>query len=154
MRNKKNDFTKILITGAGSGLGKFASITLAKRGYHVFACVKYEEEIAFFEKMIIKEGLKIEVFCLNILEENNRKMISDFDVDILVCNAAIGDSGSVAEVPIDRIRKVFDTNVFAHLDCIQLALENMIYKKKAGRIIIVSSLFRPYSYAVSFALLC
>ena len=89
MKNRKNDFTKILITGAGSGLGKFVSIALAKRGYHVLASVKNEKEIAFFEKMIISEGLKIDNFCLNILDENNRKMISAFDVDILICNAAI-----------------------------------------------------------------
>ena len=103
--------------------------------------------------MIIKDGLKIEVFCLNILDENDRKIISDLDVDIFICNAAIGDSGSVAEIPVDKVRKVFDTNVFAHLDCIQIALENMIAKKKDGRIIIVSSLVRSYSYAISFALL-
>lgn len=153
LRNKKNDFTKILITGAGSGLGKFASIALARRGYHVFASVKNIEEIAFFEKIIISEGLKINSFCLNILDENNRKMISDLDIDILICNSAIGNSGSVAEIDIDKIRKVFDTNVFAHLECIQIALQNMINNKKAGRIIILSSLVRTYSYAFSFALL-
>lgn len=154
LRNKKNDFTKILITGAGSGLGKFASIALAELGFHIFANVEYESEIEDFQKIIISKSLKIDVFCFNILDENARKMISSFDVDILICNAAIGDSGSVAEVSVDRIRKVFDTNAFAHLDCIQLALENMILKKKAGRIIILSSLVRSYSYAFSFSLLC
>ncbi len=154
MRNKKNDFTKILITGAGTGFGKLAAIALASSGFHVLATVKNKDEIAFFEKMVISKGLKIDSFCLNILDENDRKMISDFDVDILVCNGAIGDSGSVAEVSVDKIRKVFDTNVFAHLDCIQIALKNMIEKKRAGRIIIVSSLVRSYSHAISFSLLC
>lgn len=161
LRNKKNDFTKILITGAGSGLGKFASIALARRGFHVLASVKNECEIAFFEKMIILEDLKIDAFCLNILDENHRKMISNLEFDILVCNAAIGDSGSVAEISIDKIRKVFNTNVFAHLECIQLAIKNMIEHKKAGRIIIVSSLvgripmpfLAPYC-ASKFALDC
>lgn len=89
LRNSKNDFTRILITGAGTGLGKFASITLARRGYHVFATVKNQSEIAFFEKIVISENLKIDSFCLNILDPNDRKIISELDIDILVCNGAI-----------------------------------------------------------------
>lgn len=154
MKNKKNDFIKILVTGAGTGLGKFTSIALARRGYHVFASVKNQSEIAFFEKIVILENLKIDSFCLNILDPKDRKIISELDVDILVCNAAIGNSGSVAEISVDKIREVFDTNVFAHLECIQLALKNMIKCKKSGRIIILSSLVRPYSYAFFISLLC
>ncbi|MCI9177380.1 MAG: SDR family NAD(P)-dependent oxidoreductase [Clostridia bacterium] len=89
LRNKKNDFTRILITGAGSGLGKCASIALAELGYHVFASVEFPQEIEDLQKIIISKKLKIEVFCLNILDENDRKMISDFDIDILICNAAV-----------------------------------------------------------------
>lgn len=161
LKNRKNDFTNILITGCGSGLGKSSAIALAKLGYHVFASVEFMQEIEDFQKIIILENLNIDVFCLNILDENARKMISNFDIDILVCNAAIGNSGSVAEFSVDDVRKVFDTNVFAHLECIQIALEDMICKKKAGRIIILSSLvgripmpfLSPYC-ASKFALDC
>ena len=96
-----------------------------------FAEMEFMQEIEDFQKIIILENLNIDVFCLNILDENARKMISNFDIDILVCNAAIGNSGSVAEFSVDDVRKVFDTNVFAHLECIQIALEDMICKKKA-----------------------
>ncbi len=58
MRNKKNDFLKIFITGAGSGIGKLSAIALARRGYEVFAGVKFEEEKEFFEKIIIQKQLK------------------------------------------------------------------------------------------------
>ena len=53
---------------------------------------------------------------------------------------AIGNSGSVADVPIINIESVFNTNVFGNLHMIQLALRNMIQIKKEGRIVILSSL--------------
>ena len=66
-------------------------------------------------------------------------MILNYDIDAFICNAAIGDSGSVIDIPINRIENVFKTNIFANLQTIQLALKNMISRKN-GRIIIVSSL--------------
>lgn len=161
LKIKKNDFFKIFITGAGSGLGKIAAIALARRGYEVFAAVHFSSEIDFFEKMIISENLKIHVFCCDILNSNDRNMIIDCDVDFLLCNAAIGNSGSVCEIAINKIREVFDTNVFAHLECIQLFINDRIKKQKDGRVIILSSLsgripipfLSPYC-ATKFALDC
>ena len=141
LKNKKNDFLKILITGAGSGLGKQAAIVLSSMGYEIFAGIKFEEEIEDFEKIIVSKKLKIHVFKMDILEKNDQNFISDFAIDILICNAAIGNSGSVAEFSVDSVRKVFDTNVFAHLECIQLAIKSMIERGGKGKIIILSSLF-------------
>lgn len=161
LKNKKNDFFKIFITGVGSGLGKLAAIALARRGHEVFASVHFSSEIEFFEKIIISENLKIHVFCCDILNLEERNIILNCNVDFLLCNAAIGNSGSVCEVDINKIRKVFDTNVFAHLECIQLFIKDRINRNKDGRVIILSSLsgripmpfLSPYC-ATKFALDC
>ena len=97
LKNKKNDFLKILITGAGSGLGKQVAIVLASMGYEIFAGIKFDEEIEDFKKIIILKKLKIHVFKMDILEKNDRNFISDFAIDILICNAAIGNSGLIIE---------------------------------------------------------
>lgn len=154
LRNKKNDFSKIFITGSGSGIGKEVAFSLFSMGYEVFVGVKSESEIAFFQKIIIQNPSNFHVFCCDISKENDRKKISELGVDILVCNAAIGDSGSVAEVPVKKVREVFDINVFAHLECIQLAISDMMKRNKKGRIIIVSSLVRTNSASFSISLLC
>lgn len=133
---KKNVF----LTGAGSGLGKEAAICLARRGHTVYASVHYENQIADLEKIAKQEHLNLLAFKLDILDEKDRNRILDYDLDVLICNAAIGDSGSVAEVPIYRIKRVFDTNIFCNLSIIQLALQPMILKKKTGRIVILSSM--------------
>lgn len=130
---------KIFLTGAGSGLGKEAAVALARRGHEVYASVHYECQIEELEEIAKKEKLNLQVFKLDILIAQEREKVLDYDIDVLICNAAIGDSGSVAEVFVDRIEKVFETNVFANLRLLQLVLQRMIKQKGRGRIIILSS---------------
>lgn len=144
LRNKKNDFLKIFITGAGSGIGKLSAIALARRGYEVFAGVKFEKEKEFFEKIIIQKQLKIHVFICNILNENDRKMISELGVDILVCNAAIGDSGSIAEISVYCATK-------SALDCFGICLrQEMKLLNKLDKTNIEVCLVEPGAYATGF----
>lgn len=132
---KKNVF----ITGSGSGLGKNAAIELARRGHTVFASTHYRNETTELEMIAKKENLKLVSFPLDILDESNRNLVLNYPIDVLICNAAVGDSGSVSEVFVDRIEYVFQTNVFANLRFVQLALQNMI-EQKHGRIIFLSSM--------------
>lgn len=83
---------KVFITGAGSGLGKNAAIELARRGHIVYASTRYTNEIPDLERIAKKENLKLYAFRLDILDEVARKSILKYDIDVLICNAAIGDS--------------------------------------------------------------
>jgi short-subunit dehydrogenase len=60
-------------------------------------------------------------------------------LDILICNAGVGYGGSIAEMDIDRIREIYEVNVFNNVYLIQVVLKNMI-KKDSGKVIIMSSL--------------
>lgn len=152
---------KIFITGAGSGLGKEASLKLARRGHTVYASVHYENQIEPLQKTATNENLNLKVFKLDVLNSKDRELILDYDIDTFINNAAIGNSSSVADIPIEKIEEVFNTNVFSNLHMIQLAIKNMIKVKKEGRIIILSSLvgripmpfLSPYC-STKFALEC
>ena len=91
----------VLITGAGSGLGKEASIALAKRGHKVYATTRYENEADTLNNYAKENNLPLESFKLDILLETDRNLILNYDFDVLINNAAIGDSGSVAEIRVD-----------------------------------------------------
>lgn len=130
---------KVLITGAGSGLGKEAAILLSKRGHEVIATTQYENQAKKLNILAKDKKLKLISFKLDILLEKDRKKLNNFDFDVLINNAAIGDSGSIADIPVDKIEKVFETNVFSNIKITQIALKKLI-KNKHGRIIFLSSL--------------
>lgn len=129
----------ILITGSGSGLGKEAAINLARRGHKVIATVFYKNQISILNEIAADENLDLTIFKLDVRNKNDRELLLKYHFDILICNAAIGDSGSVADIYVDRIREVFETNVFCNIELIQIALSQMI-PRNSGRIIILSSM--------------
>ncbi|MEG2310912.1 MAG: SDR family NAD(P)-dependent oxidoreductase [Clostridia bacterium] len=129
----------IVITGAGTGLGKLAAIALARRGHKVYASVHYCSETNSLNKIANEENIDLIAFKLDILSKDDRQVLLHIDFDTLINNAAIGESGSVLEICIDRIKNVFETNVFQTIAITQIALKNLIYKK-CGRIIFISSL--------------
>lgn len=71
---------------------------------------------------------------------------------MLINNAGAGQTGPMADVPIERVRRLFDVNVFGTLSVTQHVLKGMV-AKGSGRVIIVSSIagvlsaptFGPYS---------
>ncbi|MVX65753.1 SDR family NAD(P)-dependent oxidoreductase [Clostridium chromiireducens] len=130
---------KILITGCGSGLGLEASFALANRGHYVYATTHTEEQANKINSLNKKYNLPIESFKLDILHSNDRSKVTNLEIDVLINNAAIGDSGSVAEIDTNTYRDTFETNVFCPIELTQLVLKRMISRRQ-GRIIFVSSL--------------
>jgi len=129
----------ILITGCGSGLGHKAAITLASRGHYVYATTHTHEQAYKLNMLNRKWKLPIESFKLDVLCKEDREKVRDLPIDVLINNAAIGDSGSVAEIDVNRFRSTFETNVFCPIELTQIVLKGMI-KRRKGRIIFLSSL--------------
>ena len=130
---------KVVITGAGSGLGKEAAIMLSKRGHEVIATTQYEKQAKELNILARDSKLPITSFKLDINDKNDRELLNEIDFDVLINNAAIGDSGSIADIDVNRIEKVFETNVFSNIKVTQIALKKLIEKKR-GRIVFLSSL--------------
>lgn len=63
-----------------------------------------------------------------------------WDFDAFVSNAAIGDSGPMAEIPVDLVRRTFEINVFANLDLTQHVIRKWVNAGTDGRLVIVSSM--------------
>ena len=130
---------RILITGAGSGIGKDSAFELAGRGHDVIASTHTEEEA----KNLIAEAedwdLDLTVEKLDILNADDRARAAGWGVDVLVNNAGIGESGPLAEIPVELVRRNFETDVFAMLELTQVLVKRML-EQCCGRILIVGSL--------------
>jgi len=137
----------VLITGAGSGFGKLGATALSERGHRVIATTETEEQA----NELRRELPALQVEKLDITSEDVDK-VHAWDIDVLVNNAGVGETGPLADVPLDRVRRLFEVNVFGTLKVTQAVLTDMVPRKR-GRIIIMSSIagvfaapaFGPYS---------
>ena len=130
---------KILITGAGSGIGRDAALALARRGHQVIATTQDEVQAQALRQYAQTQGVVIEVFKLDITLAADRAQASPLALDVLINNAGLGESGSLAEVDIERIRQVFEVNLFSTLALTQVVLRSMIARER-GTVLFVSSI--------------
>ncbi|MEI9923493.1 MAG: SDR family NAD(P)-dependent oxidoreductase [Bradyrhizobium sp.] len=78
------------------------------------------------------------------------RQVASWDFDILLNNAGIGEGGPIAEIPLDLVRKNFETNVFAPLALTQQVVKKWVAAKTPGKIVFTSSmggLFSPPGFA-------
>jgi len=129
----------VFITGCGSGIGIDAAVALARRGQRVIATTRTAASTEEINSLAAVQKLSIESFKLDVTVPEDREKIVDHDIDVLINNAGIGESGSLAEIDVDRIRNNFEVNVFGPLELTQLALKNMM-KKDSGTVIFIGSL--------------
>lgn len=130
--------SKVLVTGAATGIGRDTAIALAERGHDVIASAASLEDLNELQKHVKEHGLKMTFIKLDVLDEQDRKQAAKRKPDVLINNAGVGESGPLIEIPMERVRSNFETNVFANLHLAQLVGQRLI-RKGEGRIIIVGS---------------
>jgi len=128
---------RVLITGARSGIINRV-IEKIKNIYHIYVTVENEKQLE-----IVKEKYRdydnIECLKLDITDQRDRQIVKNLDIDIFISNAAIGEGGSICEIPFDKVRRNFEVNVFSNFELLQLVIKRMI-KKNKGKIIMMSSI--------------
>ena len=95
----------ILITGAGTGIGRDAAFALAARGHEVIATTFDEAQADALRADAQARGQALQVFKLDITNPADRALLLPLKLDVLINNAGIGESGSLAEVDLDRVRR-------------------------------------------------
>lgn len=128
----------ILITGAGSGFGRGVALGLARQGHKVIAGCHIWPQVSELRATAKADGVTLEVIKLDVLSEIDRNHAFGREIDVLFNNAGLMESGPVVELPIDIVRRVFDTNVFAALQMAQGFARQMV-KRGNGRIVWTSS---------------
>ena len=60
---------------------------------------------------------------LDVNNKRDHSQLETYDFDIYVTNAGIGEAGPVAEIPLENVRRIFETNVFSSLEMTQTSIE-------------------------------
>ena len=130
---------KVLFTGARSGIAHATIKRIVnKKDYELYVTVHTEKQLE-----LVKETYKnydnVKCLKVDITNEKDLQQIEALDIDILVNNAAIGVGGSIAEIPMAKVRQCFEVNVFGTFTVVQRVLKRMMQKGE-GKIINISSL--------------
>lgn len=128
---------KILVTGARSGIIN-SVIDRIKNRYHIYVTVENDKQLEIIKDKY-KEYNNIECIKLDITDKKDRQIVEMLDIDIFIANAAIGEGGSICEIPFDKVRHNFEVNVFSNFELLQSVMKQMMRKKK-GKIIMISSI--------------
>lgn len=139
MPSPSPDAPLVLVTGCSSGLGRATALAFQAAGWRTVATARKPGDIADLE------ARGCETLALDVTDEDSRRTAVGVieqrygPIGVLVNNAGAGQYGPLEEVPLDHIRRTFETNVFGLLRMSQLVLPGM-RSKGQGRIINVSSL--------------
>lgn len=143
----------ILITGAGSGLGEGAALGLAREGHDVIAGVHIWPQATALRAKAQDLGLStLRVEKLDVNDPYDVAMALRWSIDVLFSNAGIGEAGPVCEIPLDLVRRNFETNVFAPLRLAQGFARKWVETRSRGKKIVFTSsmggLFTPAGFGI------
>ncbi|WP_374545099.1 SDR family NAD(P)-dependent oxidoreductase [Rhodoblastus sp.] len=128
----------VLITGCSSGVGHAAALAFLAAGFETFATAR---EVAAMDDL---RAAGCHCLALDVTDENARRAaVAAVEakcgaVGILVNNAGYGQYGAIEQIPLDTMRRQFETNVFGAMRMSQLVLPGM-RRAGRGRIVNVSS---------------
>ena len=125
---------RVLITGASSGIGKSIAKLLSEKGFDVVGTSRDPEKIT--DKI---PGVKYLTLDQLSEESINRLVERAGDIDILINNAGQGQVGPLEDVPIEKIRSLFEVNLFGPVQLTKAILPSMRQRRK-GLIINLSSM--------------
>jgi NAD(P)-dependent dehydrogenase (short-subunit alcohol dehydrogenase family) len=129
----------VLITGCSTGIGRATAERLIDTGWNVYATARREDSIA----ELGERGAK--TVPLDVTDERSMKgAVEKIEneagaVGVLINNAGYSQSGALETVPLDDVRRQFETNVFGLLRMCQLVLPGM-RRQGWGRIVNLSSM--------------
>jgi len=133
-----------IITGASAGIGEASARRLAREGATVVINARRADRLEALKRDIERAGGRAQVVVGDITNEQDRaRLVQDTldafgHIDALVNNAGWGQRGPIELVPLDAIRRNFETNLFSLIALTQRVIPVM-RKQRSGRIVNISS---------------
>jgi short-subunit dehydrogenase len=141
----------VLITGSSNGFGYLSTLTLARKGYNVWATMrdvngKNKAKKKEFETIALKENISITVAELDVTSDKSTNDLADRinneepkGLDVLINNAGIMYVGITEAYSLEQAQEQFDTNFFGVIRTSKAFLP-LLKKSTDGLIVNISSL--------------
>lgn len=126
----------VLVTGAGSGIGKAIALALAREGHFIYASQRdvngrNRERSLAMEQVAGQENLDLEVLELDVLSETACRAAVDLilarhaRLDVVVNNAGMLMTGLTEAFSVEQVARIIDTNALSWLRVNRAALPAM-----------------------------
>lgn len=127
-----------IITGAGSGFGLELAKQLVARGWVVYATDK-DEAALDNPKAFGAKAIRMDVTSdSDVAKAVGQVIKAEGRIDLMVANAGFGNFASIEETTQEKVRALFEVNVFGVERCIRAVLPQM-RKQRSGRILMTAS---------------
>ncbi|HWC25141.1 MAG TPA: SDR family NAD(P)-dependent oxidoreductase, partial [Solirubrobacteraceae bacterium] len=135
-------FTRAIVTGSDSGIGRATAVALARRGLDIGITWHTDEDGAQGTAGEVRQlGRRAEVARLDASRpEDAARTVGELadalgGVDVLINNAGTGHLSGVLEVTLDEWRSVLDTDLVGAFVIAQEVARRMIAAGRGGRIV-------------------
>jgi len=149
---------RVLITGASRGIGLAISKALLEKGHAVIGTSRAAASAPGTSGTIAPASFPMLQLNLSDSSSIAACVRQAGEIDVLINNAGISQMGAVEEIPVEKIRELFQTNFFGMIELTQAFLPQM-RERRNGFIINIGSLagkfavpFRSSYVASKFAL--
>jgi NAD(P)-dependent dehydrogenase (short-subunit alcohol dehydrogenase family) len=129
----------VLVTGCSSGIGRATALRLAGSGWKVYATARRPETLSDLR------DAGCQTLALDVTDEQSMQLAvetieqAEEAVGVLINNAGYSQSGAIETVPLEAVRRQFETNVFGLVRLTQLVLPKM-RAQRWGKIVNVGSM--------------
>ena len=130
------DQSRILITGASSGIGRALAIELAPYAKRIILVARRLENLKALEFDLLKKYPHLQVQCiacdLTKISNMDEMLREAGEVDVLVNNAGMGDMGLFASSDWKKLEQMLQLNVTALTYLTRRLIEPMMQRKSGG----------------------
>jgi short-subunit dehydrogenase len=129
----------VVITGCSSGIGLESAIYLKERFIKVYPTARDEADVQRLKALGFSEAMRLDITkSEDIKSVIDRVLELEGKIDVWFNNAGYGQMGAIEDVPLNLVKRQFETNVFGLFEATQQIVKVM-QKQGFGKIIQHSS---------------
>ena len=134
--------TRVLITGASSGIGAALAEEYARRGAHLLLLARRTERLSQLAERLRAGGADVTIQTADVTRDGDvarsvAAWCGEQGIDVVVANAGYSVAGTLAQLSMADYRRQFETNVFGTLRTVYETLPAL--RAARGRLAIMGS---------------
>jgi short-subunit dehydrogenase len=141
----------IIITGASSGIGAATAVECARGGMNVVINARREDKLKAVAAMIEQLGRQVAIVVGDVTDAKMSERLLDEALakfgrfDAVFANAGYGLERPMTKTGLDRVREMFEVNLFSGVELLQAAAKQWLEAQQPGHLLMCSSCLSKFT---------